>query len=697
MSYIITQKPSFMSDFMNLAKHQQHDVVKALDDLIQDAKDHRRKSIKKLDSYENVWRYRIGDFRLIYSVAGKVVQLLAVGARKDVYVRFGIDGDIPDAALIEEVERALDPTRTLSHEYVYVAPPAPTPISSNLPMILTEQQLRQWLIPDVFHAALSACQTEDDLMTAQVPPEHMERILNCLWPKAADQVAQEPNLILNDPEDLLRYAEGDLLGFLLKLDAEQEKTVDWALRGPTLIKGGPGSGKSTVALYRAAQLLSRTPSDTEKNSPTVLFTTYTMALARTSQHLLQRLSNGTLPTTLTVTHVDGLAMRIASQTFGNMPIADKREIQHAFTTAFNGFVPAAKNVLERTFIDTALANLNVEYVLEEFEWVIEGQRCIVYEDYRQADRSGRGYALNEVLRRAVWELYERFRANLKNIGKHTFSQVRLAAFEAVKTGRWAQRFDYVLIDEAQDLSPCAIALCVELCVSPEGLFLTADSNQSLYNKGFRWKKVHEDLRVTGRTRLLNRNYRSTAEIALAARELVADDQVADSEALNQDFVHHGALPRIATFNTDDEQIKWLIDQIYLSARELRLPLGAAAILIPHNSLAEKITEIATRLKFPVRYMASREIDVRCPEVKVITMHAAKGLEFPIVAIPFLAEGQLPNHFQSSDEALMSEHLNAARRLLFVACTRAMRQLLITYPTVNPSRFIQLLSAERWQR
>jgi len=278
MSYIITQKPSFMSDFMNLAKHQQHDVVKALDDLIQDAKDHPRKSIKKLDSYENVWRYRIGDFRLIYSVAGKVVQLLAVGARKDVYVRFGIDGDIPDAALIEEVERALDPTRTLSHEYVYVAPPAPTPISSNLPMILTEQQLRQWLIPDVFHAALSACQTEDDLMTAQVPPEHMERILNCLWPKAADQVAQEPNLILNDPEDLLRYAEGDLLGFLLKLDAEQEKTVDWALRGPTLIKGGPGSGKSTVALYRAAQLLSRTPSDTEKNSPTVLFTTYTMAL-----------------------------------------------------------------------------------------------------------------------------------------------------------------------------------------------------------------------------------------------------------------------------------------------------------------------------------------------------------------------------------------------------------------------------------
>ena len=53
---------------------------------------------------------------------------------------------------------------------------------------------------------------------------------------------------------------------------------------------------------------------------------------------------------------------------------------------------------------------------------------------------------------------------------------------------------------------------------PSGLFLTADANHSLYNRGFRWSHVHEQLQVTGRTRILRRNYRSTRQIAHAAAE-----------------------------------------------------------------------------------------------------------------------------------------------------------------------------------
>ncbi len=68
---------------------------------------------------------------------------------------------------------------------------------------------------------------------------------------------QQPDFLLNDVGDLLRYKEGELLGFLLKLSPEQEKYVTWGMNagGPTLLKGGPGTGKSTIALYRVRALV----------------------------------------------------------------------------------------------------------------------------------------------------------------------------------------------------------------------------------------------------------------------------------------------------------------------------------------------------------------------------------------------------------------------------------------------------------
>jgi mRNA-degrading endonuclease RelE of RelBE toxin-antitoxin system len=92
MTYLITQKPSFLADFVSLSKDVQTDVVKAIEQLTVHAENYHLGSVKKLDGFRNVWRYRIGSHRLIYSVAGRVVQLLAVGARGRIYERFGVNG-----------------------------------------------------------------------------------------------------------------------------------------------------------------------------------------------------------------------------------------------------------------------------------------------------------------------------------------------------------------------------------------------------------------------------------------------------------------------------------------------------------------------------------------------------------------------------------------------------------------------------
>ncbi|MBJ7298266.1 MAG: ATP-dependent helicase [Dolichospermum sp.] len=53
-------------------------------------------------------------------------------------------------------------------------------------------------------------------------------------------------------------------------------------------------------------------------------------------------------------------------------------------------------------------------------------------------------------------------------------------------------------------------------------------------------------------------------------------------------------------------------------------------------------------------------------IKLITMHSSKGLEFPIVCIPGV--GYMPNE---------NQELAEETRLMYVAMTRAMEQLIIT--------------------
>ncbi len=80
------------------------------------------------------------------------------------------------------------------------------------------------------------------------------------------------------------------------------------------------------------------------------------------------------------------------------------------------------------------------------------------------------------------------------------------------------------------------------------------------------------------------------------------------------------------------------------------------------------------LSYTALEAGERQVGDNQSAVQLMTLHSAKGLEFPIVFICGLEEGLFPHHFSAEDPSRLEEE----RRLCYVGITRAKEQLYITY-------------------
>src|SRR5262249_50827334 len=88
-------------------------------------------------------------------------------------------------------------------------------------------------------------------------------------------------------------------------------------------------------------------------------------------------------------------------------------------------------------------------------------------------------------------------------------------------------------------------------------------------------------------------------------------------------------------------------------------------------LAQACGDDRTRFLDAVTLTSDAEFfDPRADRVSLLTLHAAKGLEFPVVFITGLEDGVLPLRWSEDDDALEEE-----RRLLYVGMTRAQDRLI----------------------
>ncbi|MEI7769094.1 MAG: 3'-5' exonuclease [Chloroflexales bacterium] len=708
--------PTFLNELLGLPAEVSRRVTQKVKVIERDPISAQGDAKKIGDHKPPIYRARIGSYRLFYSFGDGWVKLLCVRKRDD---RTYAD-DLPDLAAPEtvppadlvatELPAAISAGRIADELGVYavVDEPltsddeadarllAPEPAAAPsleprpLPVVISDELLRQWQIPDHHWPALLQSTTEDDLLVADLPVLLFDRVCDILFPRSIVEIARQPEYVLPEPEDLDRYIEGELTAFLLRLDADQQRILETALDGPALVKGGPGTGKSVLAIYRTARLV-------EAGRTTVLFTTYTNALVGYSEQLLERLL-GAPPAArgVEVNTVDAVIMRRYVQVYGRPRFATDGQLEDALERALDSADIPAANVFDRKVRLEVLRKLGLDYLREELCDVIDARGIASRDAYLALERRGRGVPLRANVREALWAVYEAWAADLDRQGLTTWERMRRQAL-ALAEADTARPYQSLVIDEAQDLSPVALRFLLASVASPQGIYLTADASQSLYQRGFSWKAIHSDLSVRGRSVLLRRNYRNTAEITAACAAILQGTGAGDDESVAQESAaHHGGAPTLRFARGGDGEATAIRDFFVAAARELRLPIHAGAVLCHSKQLAQRIASRLAHTGTPAEFMEGKAIDLRKPVVKVLTLHAAKGLEFPMVAIARLEAGSLPHTLSQLPEEEQAVVRDQQRRLFYVGCSRAMRALLVCAAADNPSPFVEGLDAPLWQ-
>lgn len=324
-----------------------------------------------------------------------------------------------------------------------------------------------------------------------------------------------------------------------------------------------------------------------------------------------------------------------------------------------------------------------DQLLEELDFINE---CLIVTEaqYLDASRVGRGFALRPKERAQIWALHEAVTDSLKNGMLRMWSAVPREICLA-DDHQGLNKYHHILIDEAQFFAPAWFHL-VKLATEAEGsLFLCADPNQGFMKSRLSWKSVGLD--VTGRTKKLQKSYRTTRAILEAASQVLATFTEGDpDDFLEPDFtgMEQGNPPLLIYADTPQDAIDRVANEIAVIVDQGQLPLASLLVIygdkIQKNLLYEQFCKRIGPTK--IWWFNKKENKKEPPNgygedyLRLAYLDTATGLEASVV---FLVG--VESLFSESEMTGLSTDELAARqeecaRKLYMAMTRAGQQLIL---------------------
>lgn len=468
--------------------------------------------------------------------------------------------------------------------------------------------------------------------------------------------------LVEDDRDLEEILSAPLEKWRVFLHPSQKRTVVRDVAGPSRVIGGPGTGKTVVALHRARELARRFLPDPKQR---VLLTTFTRNLADDLGASLVALC-GEERRRIDVQNIDTVIGGVLRNAGRTLKFANEDEQKAAWTAAM-AVAP--------------VPGIDMGFLRDEYENVVQAQGCVDESSYLSAPRAGRRRALTRADRRALWATFAAFRTELARDGKTTFEDAAEAARQLVLAGKAVRPWSAAVVDEAQDFSPSKLRFVRALI--PEGrndLFLAGDAHQRIYGRTLPLSRVGIDIR--GRGARLTLNYRTTKEIAAFALAVLKGTPPADDLDESQaDFrgyrsIRRGPAAEVRRFATEE-------DETAAVGQHVR-SLAAAGVALNEICLVARTLDDLEPCRASLRAAGIPTCEVtaeRTPEgvaaVRCATMHRVKGLEFRAIVVPGLRDTRFPLAKSRRFEEPEADWLARERQLLFVACTRARDRLLLT--------------------
>jgi len=519
--------------------------------------------------------------------------------------------------------------------------------------------------------------TEDTLLalTDHLPAEAAEALLELATggkprlPKPAEVVAnpfdhpdaQRRFRVMTNVEELQRALDFPWEKWTVFLHPEQREWVERDYTGPARVSGSAGTGKTIVALHRAAYL-ARTHPDAR-----VLLTTFSDTLANAMQTKLKRLlgSEPRLGERIDVHSLNAIGLRLYKAHIGQATMVNRdvlRELMKEAANAVDGH------------------KFGLYFLLTEWEQVVDAWQLGNWEAYRDVVRLGRKTRLPEAQRKVLWSIFERVRAGLQARQLITHAEL-FSSLATVISKNKNVVFDFAVVDEAQDISVAHLRFFAALGGGrPNALFFAGDLGQRIFQQPFSWKSLGVDIR--GRSRTLRVNYRTSHQIRTQADRLLGQI-VIDVDGNSEDrsdtiSVFNGPPPTIHSFKSESEETKtvgnWIAEQ------------GKAGVLPPEFGVFVRSAAQLDRARSAVTEagmafkILDEHVETASGYVSISTMHLAKGLEFRAVVVMACDDEIIPLQERIEtvgDDADLQEVYDTERHLLYVACTRARDHLLVT--------------------
>lgn len=475
--------------------------------------------------------------------------------------------------------------------------------------------------------------------------------------------------VVEDDLVLQEILEAPLEKWRVFLHPSQRSLVEREWNGPVRVLGGAGTGKTVVAIHRAKYLVEKV--FTEEHDK-ILFTTFTRNLAADIKENLAKICPDKFMRRIEVVNLDRWVLSFLKKNDYNYDIDYGERTKPLWEKALT----LAPSELE----------LDNSFYREEWERVIQPQAITTFAEYMKAPRVGRGVRLSRQDRKLIWSVFEEYRVSLNENNLREVDDAMRDASALIKEKGNILPYRAVIVDEAQDMGAQAFKLIREIAGEEHknDLFIVGDAHQRIY----RHKVVlgRCGIKIIGRSSKLRVNYRTTEENRRWAVNLLEGVRFDDLDGgldsqKGYTSLLHGVEPKVEHLSSFQAEIEYISFYLKQLQQETGNMLREVCLVARTNDLLKQYEGALKAKGFDTYFVRRSEADDRRKEgVRLATMHRVKGLEFDRVIIAGVNDGMVPlvvewNH--SNDKVIQEELENQEKALLYVAATRAKKEVVVT--------------------